>query len=107
MEKYFDQLVLNVQDNVKIGCVELINVGGTYSIWIFTHYISSQLYVKWCVNWSVMGFIFSPFLVNTPHCKALLWGINNSVINIQNMWLLIGYWFMNRINPLHENVKKD
>jgi hypothetical protein len=54
-----------------------------------------------------MGFIFSPFLVNTPHCKALLWGINNSVINIQNMWLLIGYWFMNRINPLHENVKKD
>ena len=102
----FEQMVVNVKDNFQIGCVELINVGGTYGIWILVHYISSHLYVRWCVNWSVIGFISSPLLVNTPHCKALNWGINNGITNIQSMWIMVGYWFMKHVNPINTNEKK-
>lgn len=104
--EYFEKALVNVKDKFQISYVEIINVGGTYGIWILVHYISSQLYVKWCVNWSFMGFIFSPLLVNTPHCKALIWGINNGVISIQSMWVLIGYWFMRYVNPI-KNEKTD
>ena len=103
----FEQVVVYVKDNFQIGCVELINVGGTYGIWILVHYISSHLYVRWCVDWSVMGFIISPFLVNTPHCKVLLWSINTGVTSIQAMWILVGYWFMKYVNPINKNEKND
>ncbi len=105
MEYYFEQALVNIKDKFQVGYVELINVGGTYGVWIVIHYMSSQLYVRWCANWSFMGFIFSPFLVNTPHCNALIWGINNGVISIQSMWILIGYWFIRHINPLNKNEK--
>jgi len=104
--EYLEQALVNIKDNFQVGCVELINVGGTYGIWIVIHYVSSHLYVQLCTNWSFMGFIFSPLLVNAPYCKALIWGINNGVISIQSMWLLLGYWFMKHINPIKNEKKK-
>ena len=44
--EYFERALVNIKDNFQVGYVELINVGGTYGIWIVIHYMSSQLYVR-------------------------------------------------------------
>ena len=32
--EYFERALVNIKDNFQVGYVELINVGGTYGIWI-------------------------------------------------------------------------
>ena len=64
-----------------------------YILWIVIHYISVQLYVKHCVPSSVWGFITSPILVSSPHCKAMRWILHTGANTIDSMWNTIGVWF--------------
>lgn len=64
-----------------------------YILWIVIHYISVQLYVKHCVPSTVWGFITSPILVSSPHCKAMRWMLHTGGTTIDNMWNTIGVWF--------------
>ena len=64
-----------------------------YILWIVIHYISVQLYVKHCVPSSLWGFITSPILVSSPHCKAMRWILHTGANTIDNMWNTIGVWF--------------
>jgi hypothetical protein len=64
-----------------------------YILWIVIHYISVQLYVKHCVPSTVWGFITSPILVSSPHCKAMRWMLHTGANTIDNMWNTIGVWF--------------
>lgn len=93
----------------KCIIVESSNIIGIYILWVCLHYFSTQLYVKLCVDWSIVGFITSPFLVTMPYCKGLLWAINQGSQNLQLMWVIIGYWLVKHINPLmvNENKKTD
>lgn len=68
-----------------------------YILWIIIHYISVQLYVKHCVPSSLWGFITSPILVSSPHCKAMRWILHIGANTIDNMWNTIGVWFSTRL----------
>ena len=68
-----------------------------YILWIVIHYISVQLYVKHCVPSTVWGFITSPILVSSPHCKAMRWMLHTGGTTIDNMWNTIGVWFSAKI----------
>lgn len=72
----------------------IINLIGIYVVWILIHYISTHLYLKYCVPESFTGFLLSPFMVTAPHCIALRWSIYNGAINIINMWNIIGSWLI-------------
>jgi len=63
-----------------------------YIIWITIHYISCQLYVHYCVPSGIMGYLISPLLVSSPHCKALRWAFYNGGNIIDNMWNYLGIW---------------
>jgi hypothetical protein len=39
-----------------------------------------------------MGFLLSPFMLSTPHCKLLNWAIYNGVANITAMWIVFMSW---------------
>jgi len=69
-----------------------INATGIYLLWIFLHYLASQLYVKLCVPRTIIGFILSPFMTATPHCQGLRWVIYNAANMINNMWIVFGAW---------------
>lgn len=77
--------------------VHLFNISAIYFFWIFIHYLSSLLYHKWCAPVSIIGFILSPLLITSPHCKALLWCINtgHEIINI--MWVSIGTYSISKL----------
>jgi hypothetical protein len=75
----------------------LFNFFGIYMVWIFLHYFSAHLYVKFCVPDTIIGFIMSPFMISTPHCQGLRWIVYNSTNTINHMWLLIGSWIYSMI----------
>ena len=75
----------------------VFNIGAIYVLWIFIHYLSTLLYHKLCAPESIIGFFFSPLLITSPHCKALLWCINtgHEIINI--MWVTIGTYGISKL----------
>lgn len=80
-----------------------INISGIYLLWIFLHFLASQLYVKMCVPNTLIGFFMSPFMTATPHCQGLRWIIYNSGSMINNMWIILGAWICSTILIVNNN----
>ena len=80
--------------NVYQNCAHL---GIMYLMWISIHYTSSHLYTNYCTPMSITGYVLSPFLVNTPPCQGLRWGIVHGAEAINSMWLLLGTWFASKL----------
>lgn len=70
-----------------------------YLMWIGIHYLSANVYPYFCADLSVTGVITSPFLVMTPHCRALSWLQQTSTAAIQNMWIVLGTWMAGQLVP--------
>jgi hypothetical protein len=79
----------------SIVCV--FKVSGIYLLWILFHYGASHLYVELCVPKTITGFVMSPFMASTPHCKGLRWIIYNAANVINNMWIILGTWICSTI----------
>tara|TARA_Y100001970_G_C13807606_1_gene638307 strand:- start:138 stop:443 length:306 start_codon:yes stop_codon:yes gene_type:complete len=67
---------------------EIYNPIIIYLSWTTMHYFSAHLYSTYCTNWSVYGFITSPFLTVTPVCKGLGWFMYESSNTISNIFVL-------------------
>jgi len=74
-----------------------IKTTGIYLLWIFLHYISSQLYIELCVPKTIIGFVMSPFMTSTPQCQSLRWVVYNGGNIINNMWILFATWLTSTI----------
>ena len=70
----------------------IFNITRVYFLWIFLHYFASQLYIKWCVPSTIIGFLWSPFMTATPHCQGLRWILYNGANMINHMWMVLGGW---------------
>lgn len=75
----------------------VIKASGLYLLWIFLHYFSAHLYIKFCVPSTILGFLMSPLMISTPHCQGLRWIVYNAAGIINNMWILIGAWIYSLI----------
>lgn len=78
-----------------------------YILWICVHTLASNVYTHLCAHFSFNGFLMSPFLVSTPHCKALHWLTNKSLSCIENMWTILGGWFITKIVHFELNRNKE
>jgi len=90
------KLCILYSKKIIISCICLIKfiikISGVYILWIILHFVSSHLYIKFCVPSSFMGFIISPFMTSSPHCQGLRWIIYNGANTINNMWVILGTW---------------
>lgn len=68
-----------------------------YLFWIFLHYVSGQMYAYYCTPEDLHGFIVSPFLASSPHCKALRWTLYNGGNAIDNMWIILATWLCSKV----------
>ncbi len=75
----------------------IIEITIVYLLWIILHFIIGNLYSTYCVEYSFYGFITSPFVSITPHCKAFRWIIYNSGMVIENMWIYIATYLSIKI----------
>jgi hypothetical protein len=77
---------------------EFINeVAGIFVLWIIIHYISANLYARFCAELSIIGFIKSIFVAQAPHCIAMRWIIYNGGVIINSMWVSIAVWFTRKL----------
>jgi hypothetical protein len=70
-----------------------------YIFWIGIHYLTAHIYPYFCAELSVLGAFSSPFVAMAPHCKALLWAQQTSVMAIENMWVVFGTWMCSYLVP--------
>ena len=80
------------------------NIFGIYLLWVFVHFISAHLYIRFCTPNTMLGFVMSPFMAAAPHCQALRWSIYNGGNNIVSMWVTIGIWLMRYFPIFSGNV---
>lgn len=74
-----------------------------YLFWILIHYVAPHLYSYYCVHYSLLGFLMSPFLASTPYCKATRWIIYNGANAIDAMWIFLGTWIISKLNIIKTN----
>jgi len=72
-------------------------VSSIYLFWILLHFITAQMYVRYCAYPSLYGLIISPFLISAPHCAAMRWVFNKGGTLIDGMWILLGTWLCSKI----------
>ena len=94
-KKYLHKLNMFKKYIVNIICI-IMNACSIYILWIILHYISSHFYTKICTPNTFLGFLYSPFIITTPHCRALRWMIFNGSIIIDNMWIVLGTWICSK-----------
>ena len=92
-----DNFLLINYHSFIIAFKSLITLYGIYLIWILAHYVSSHLYVYFCVPLSFQGFLLSPILITNQYCSSLRWIIFNSGTYINNMWISLGTYFSNKL----------
>lgn len=80
---------------------DMWSIGKIYLLWVFIHFVSTNLYAYHCTHLSFYGLMRTPFLVVAPHCTALNWIINWTHGNIKNMWLTLGSWLIAKIVDMH------
>ena len=78
----------------------VLSVFGIYILWICIHYVSPRLYISYCVPATIVGFVYSPFLAQSPHCVALRWAISKSGESIYNMFGMLSMWLLTKIVPV-------
>ena len=76
-----------------------------YLFWTIIHYIIANTYHMVCAPKGVWGFIASPILVISPHCKAIQWLFNISIQTINNMWVVFGIWISGIITGIFKGVQ--
>ena len=50
------------------------------------HFAAVHVYERLCAPLTPMGFVLSPFVVDTPHCSALRWVIHHGACGIRDCW---------------------
>lgn len=88
---------INISSFILRTSIISLKLSSIYLLWICLHYFSAQLYVKFCVPNTILGFIMSPFIIMTPHCQGLRWIVYNAAHIINNMWMVIGSWIYSMI----------
>jgi len=68
-----------------------------YGGWILAHYAASNLYSQLCTPNTFLGFIASPFMVNTPQCVGLRWIVDQGSSTISSMWTMLGVWIIKNV----------
>jgi len=75
----------------------IYDIAGIFILWIILHYAASNLYPRFCADLSIVGFIKSIFIAQSPHCVALRWVIYNGGNVINSMWVSIALWFTTKV----------
>ena len=83
---------------VYISVSLIPKIVGIYFLWVVLHYVTSHLYIYFCVPRTFYGFLISPFLVTAPHCQALRWCLHYGSNIINTMWITFAEWIYSKIH---------
>ena len=78
-----------------------------YLFWTFTHYLTCQLYHKFCVPTKWYYSMFTPFYNQTPLCRGLHWFYDTSTTTINSISVSIVTWSTRYIMDLFSYKRKN
>ena len=76
---------------------EAKNIIVFYFTWILLHHVASHVYSYLCTPNTMIGFLYSPFMVVTPHCQAIRWVLYEGSNVITTMWITMGTYFTSKV----------
>lgn len=77
----------------------LLQTAIIYLAWVLLHYFAAHLYIYYCVPDTLTGFLYSPFLIPTPHCSLLRWAVYQGGETIHLMWLCLSVVVVKMLTP--------
>lgn len=95
--KYLQSGVKHTYYAVRPMAYQTFQTTNIYLFWIFLHYLSGQMYAYYCTPDHLKGFLVSPFLASSPHCKAIRWALYNGGNAIDNMWIILATWLCSKV----------
>lgn len=84
---------------------ELCQFMGIYLFWSLTHITASNIYSKYCANWSLLGWVSGGLNAITPQCKAILWLQNTTSNGFSSWWMTTSTWIVTKINWITNTPK--
>lgn len=82
---------------IKNTLNNVLEIAGIYCLWILLHYLIANIYAQFCAELSLLGFIKSIFVSQSPHCIAMRWIIYNAGQTINTMWISIAVWITKKL----------
>lgn len=92
---------------LKTLAYDILSAYWVYFMCIGLHFILPRIYIYTCVPFTFAGMLLSPFMAQSPHCKAIMWALNTSIDTIQKMFLLLVAWLLSRSFMKSINTKKE
>jgi hypothetical protein len=93
--------------SLKTVAYDILSAYWVYLMCIGLHFILPRIYIYACIPFTFMGMMLSPFMAQSPHCKAIMWILNTSIETIQKMFLLLVAWFLSRSFMKSIHAKKE
>jgi hypothetical protein len=92
---------------VKALAYDILTAYWVYLMCIGLHFVLPRVYIYACIPFTFMGMLLSPFMAQSPHCKAIIWALNTSIDTIQKMFLLLVAWLLSRSFMKSIDTKKE
>ena len=83
--------------SIKKMISEVSKVASMYIFWTGIHYLSSYLYIWYCVPPTLVGFLLSPLAAVMPYCNALRHSITIGASTMSTGWLVFGTWICTKL----------
>lgn len=93
----FGQVVKTTAASTTPYIKKAFAVSSIYLFWVTLHFVTAQLYVRYCAHPSIYGFLISPFLISAPHCAAMRWVFTKGGTLIDGMWIILGTWLCSKV----------
>ena len=94
-------------NTLKTLAYDILSAYWVYLLCIGLHFILPRVYIYACIPFTFMGMMLSPFMAQSPHCKAIMGALNTSIETIQKMFLLLVAWLLSRSFMKSINTKKE
>lgn len=98
---------MNVFRTAKVLAYDIMSAYWVYLMCIGLHFVLPRIYIYACIPFTFVGIMLSPFMAQSPHCKAIMWALNTSIETIQKMFLLLVAWLLSRSFMKSINTKKE
>lgn len=93
--------------SLKTVTYDILSAYWVFLMCIGLHFVLPRIYIYACIPFTFVGMMLSPFMAQSPHCKAIMWALNTSIETIQKMFLLLVAWLLSRSFMKSINTKKE
>lgn len=81
----------------------ILRVIFVYLGYIVLHYLCVHTYQYTCVPTTFRGFLMSPLMASSPHCRGMRWVIYEMGSKIDLMWITVGVTTVTFVNSVRKN----